>query len=299
MTRPLAIVAHQLHAGDVILALAIVLFLSGAVSAVYVTLSRRQVASLLRRYAWVSWQLGLMLMMEQGYELVRGHIQPKTDVAIINAYRIIDFEWRHGFFIESRLERNLLQYRELMTGIDLFYILSHAFVTIGVIAAICIWRRQHYTFVRNMFLITTAIALAVFYLYPTAPPRMLSNYGFVDPLVWSHLAQAGGAQPGSYTYNPYAAMPSLHVGYALIVAWGAFAAWRHWLVRVAALAYPAAMAAAVVISANHFLLDVAGAVVTVLAARGVLWLVAHAGVAAQPIMAAVRILEVYPTAAEP
>ncbi|HEX6510202.1 MAG TPA: phosphatase PAP2 family protein, partial [Chloroflexota bacterium] len=75
----------------------------------------------------------------------------------------------------------------------------------------------------------------------------------------------GGAQPDSYTYNPYAAMPSLHVGYALVVAWGVFVAERRLWVRLAAILYPILMAATVVISGNHWILDVAGAAVTVVA----------------------------------
>lgn len=124
-------------------------------------------------------------------------------------------------------------------------------------------RREHYAFVRNLMMLTTAVALVAFYLYPTAPPRMLGNYGFVDPLQLHHLVGDGGAQPGSYTYNPYAAMPSLHVGYALVVAWGLFAAERKLWIRVAAVLYPVLMAATVIISGNHWILDVAGAVVTV------------------------------------
>jgi membrane-associated phospholipid phosphatase len=95
---------------------------------------------------------------------------------------------------------------------------------------------------------------------------MLGNYGFVDPLQLHHLVGDGGSQPGSYTYNPYAAMPSLHVGYALVVAWGLVVAERKTWIRVAAVFYPVVMAATVVISGNHWILDVVGAVVTVIVA---------------------------------
>jgi membrane-associated phospholipid phosphatase len=123
-----------------------------------------------------------------------------------------------------------------------------------------------------LLLVTTAIALVSFYFFPTAPPRFFPNYGFVDPAVSNHLVNAGEAQPSSYTYNPYAAMPSLHVGYALVVALSAFLADRRIWIRGLALLYPVAMAAVVIISGNHWLLDVAGAVVTVVLAQCILLL---------------------------
>jgi membrane-associated phospholipid phosphatase len=142
-------------------------------------------------------------------------------------------------------------------------------MTIGVIAWIYLRRRELYPFVRNLIMTTTAITLVVYYLYPTAPPRMLGNYGFVDPLTLNHYVAAGGEQPGSYFYNPYAAMPSLHVGYAVCVAWALFLAYPSLRVRMLAALYPIAMAATVIITGNHWVLDVIGAVVAV-AMAGVL-----------------------------
>ena len=124
-------------------------------------------------------------------------------------------------------------------------------------------RREHYAFIRNMFAVTTGIALIVFTVYPTAPPRMFPNYGFADPEQMLHLVAAGGAQLNSYTYDPYAAMPSLHVTYAILVALGIVIAERRRIWRVAALLYPCLMVATVLITANHWILDVVGACVTV------------------------------------
>lgn len=220
--------------------------------------------------AKLSWQIGSVLGLEQAYEFTRGQIPHETDVALLNAYRLLDLEWYHGFFVESRIERFFLPFHLLMKGIDLFYIIGHVFVTIGVLIWIYTRHRERYPLVRNLLMVTTAIALVAFYLYPTAPPRMLGNYGFVDPLQSNHLVGAGGSQPGSYTYNPYAAMPSLHVAYAIVVSWVAFLANRQIVLRVLAVLYPVVMAATVIISGNHWLLDVAGAVITVLAARLIL-----------------------------
>jgi membrane-associated phospholipid phosphatase len=263
-------VGHQLQTGDVILAA--VLALLGSALAV----SLVQVLGLLRSSQWAerytnfAWQVGGLLGLEQAYEFTRGRIPLETDVAVLNAYRVLDFEWRHGFFIESRLERFFLRYHMVMSAVDGFYVFAHVGVTLGVLVWIYVRRRDQYPFVRNLLALTTGIALIVFYVYPTAPPRLLPNYGFVDPAYFYHLVDAGGAQLDSYTYNPYAAMPSLHVGYALVIAWSLLRAERRTAVRALAVLYPPVMAAVVLISGNHWVLDVVGAVITVALAGGVL-----------------------------
>lgn len=278
MIGPLGALGHQLLAGDMLLGVALGLGCGWLVCGLLVLL-RAPNKGWERRTARFAWQFATLLGLEQAYEFTRGRMVDlqNNDVALLNAYRLLDWEWRHGFFVEGRIERFFLQSQLAMSAVDVFYVVSHVAVTLGVMVWLYSRRREHFPFLKNMLMVTTAIALAVFYLYPTAPPRMLSNYGFVDPaVVVHHLIGDGGAQPGSYTYNPYAAMPSLHVGYALIVGWSLFRATRRLAVRVIALLYPLAMGAAVIISGNHWLLDVAGAVVTVLVARlivlGLWWL---------------------------
>jgi hypothetical protein len=263
MASWLTVLAHQLLLGDIILAIALFLLTSCAACCLLYLCGVRRGADLGERYVRFAWQLGIVLGLEQAYELVRGQIPRQTPVALLHAYRLLDLEWRHGFFIESRVERFFLQYQLVMNAIDLFYVAAHLAVTVGMLIWVYARHRSHYPFLRNMLAITTGLALVAFYVYPTAPPRLLANYGFVDPAQLHHLVPAGGAQLDSYTYNPYAAMPSLHVAYALVVGWVVVLIHRRRWVRTAGILYPCAMAAAVVISGNHWVLDVAGAVITV------------------------------------
>lgn len=255
MSAAIHALVHQLQTGDVVLGLAVVLLVSAGAA--------RLVGRRGRGYGRFAWQIGAILGLEQAYEFSRGRIPHETDIALLNAIRILDLEWQHGFFIEGRIERFFLQFQPLMNAIDLFYVLAHVGVTIGVLVYIYFAHREQYAFTRNLMMVTTAIALVAFYVYPTAPPRMLPEYGFFDPLQLHHLAAVGGDQPDSYTYNPYAAFPSLHVGYALVVSLSLFLAERRRWVRTLCVLYPITMAAVVVISGNHWLLDVAGAGVTV------------------------------------
>jgi membrane-associated phospholipid phosphatase len=262
---------HQLQAGDIVLWAATLLLVSSALCSIATRLWESGWKGRLAGYAEFAWQIGVVLALEQAYEFTRGRITAGTpDVALLHAYRVLDLEWRHGFFVEQRLERFFLQFGFIMNAIDLFYVFAHLIASIGVLVWVYVRRRQSYPFVRNLMMLTTAIALVAFYVYPTAPPRMLGNYGFVDPLQLHHLVGAGGAQPNSFTYNPYAAMPSLHVGYALIVGVGVWLADRRVWARVLACLYPLTMSAAVVISGNHWILDVIGAFITVSIAAGTL-----------------------------
>lgn len=271
---------RQLQTGDVVLA-AVLILLASIAGAWLVRFAVMGHEERLKRYIRFAWQLAAVLGLEQAYEFTRGQIPHETDVALINSYRLLDLEWSHGFFVESRIERFFLQFGLVMNAVDVFYIACHVTVTIGVLVWLYTRRPEHYPFTRNLLLVTTAIALVAFYLYPTAPPRLLSNYGFVDPTVLYHLVSQGGAQVSSYTYNPYAAMPSLHVGYAIVAAWGLFIGTRRRIVRVLAVVYPFAMAGAVIISGNHWVLDVVGAVVTVLAARLILYALSQGSAVAQ------------------
>lgn len=278
-----AALIHQLRAGDVVLGMVFFLFGSWAICRLLWLTGVIAPSRWGDRYARFASQIGLLLALEQAYEFVRGQLPYYQAIAYTHAYHLMDLEWRHGLFIEARVERFFLQFPQLMLGIDLFYVLGHLVITIAVIAWIYGRRGEHYPFVRNLLVLTTAIALVAYYLYPTAPPRLLSNYGFVDPTIANHLVGPGGAQPDSYTYNPYAAMPSLHVAYAIVVAWGLLLCERSRIVRLLAVLYPLAMSAAVIISGNHWLLDVCGAFITV-AAAGACLLTASG---LQPLLSAV------------
>ncbi|GAC1445580.1 MAG: phosphatase PAP2 family protein [Chloroflexota bacterium] len=262
---------HQIMVGDVLLSAVLIVLATSIVCRVLFLLSIVTRGGLVDRYGRLGWQIGALLGLEQAYEFTRGQIPQRTDVALFHAYGLLDLEWRHGMFIEQRLEQYFLHFKTMMAAIDIFYVAGHVAVTIGVLIWIGLKHKGEYPHLRNMLILTTGIALIAFYFYPTAPPRLLGQYGFQDPLVMNHLIPAGEAEPGSYTFNPYAAMPSLHVAYALVACWCLYSVQRQIAVRVLALLYPVAMAAAVLISGNHWVLDVVGAVVTVLAARTIIF----------------------------
>ena len=90
--------------------------------------------------------------------------------------------------------------------------------------------------------------------FPVAPPRLLPEWGFVDTIVLLN-PENYNLQP-SFLVNHYAAVPSLHVGWALLVGVALFDVDRRVPMRAFALLLPTAMFFSVVLTANHFILDV-------------------------------------------
>jgi membrane-associated phospholipid phosphatase len=119
-------------------------------------------------------------------------------------------------------------------------------------------RRPHYTFTRDAILTSGALALVAYAFFPVAPPRLLPGEGFIDTLqALDNLSYQ--AQSTDFFVNPYAAMPSLHVGWAFLVALGAVRAFPgNRLVLVLAVLHPIAQWSSTVFTGNHYFLDGVG-----------------------------------------
>jgi hypothetical protein len=147
-----------------------------------------------------------------------------------------------------------------------YYAVAHFAVTIAVL--VWVWWRHpgHYRTLRNALLAINLIGFLVFWAYPVAPPRMLSGLGFVDVAAVTHSLGAWSSGALASQANEYAAMPSLHVAWAL---WCALAVWsirKDPGARAAAAGYVALTSIVVMATANHYFLDVvAGAVAAVVA----------------------------------
>jgi hypothetical protein len=199
------------------------------------------------------------------YLVVRGAVEGREGEAFDNAEQVIDVEQWIGIFWEPDLQGAILPHEAAEWLVNAIYVWGH----LPVIIAVAVWvyasHRSQYSLFRNAFLISGAIGLLVFFLLPTAPPRLLQQYGFVDTA--SKSASYYVWQPPALV-NQFAAMPSLHFGWNVLVA-AALVANLHGHWRYAALLMPAAIGGAAVLTANHFFLDLAAGAVVALAA---LWL---------------------------
>ena len=199
------------------------------------------------------------------YQLVRGTVDGRTSEAFHRAATLVDVEQALGIFWEAELQSLVVTQALAVRAVNTIYVWGHLPLIIIVAIWLFSFHRNRYPLFRNAFLISGAIALFFFWLAPTAPPRYLQYWGFVDTAVSS----------GSYYFfqppalvNQYAAMPSLHFGWSLLAAIAIFANLRAPL-RYVALVMPVFTLAGIVLTGNHFFLDAAaGAAVAFFA----LWL---------------------------
>jgi hypothetical protein len=191
--------------------------------------------------------------------------EPGRARAAANAERVVALERRLGIHVEPRLQARLLPHRRLLSVLNVAYVFSNAALTVGWLMRLYGRRHPEFHRFRRAAVLATLIAQPVFVLFPCAPPRSLD--GFVDT-----MSDVTGVDLDSgvvvQLYDPLAAMPSIHVAYAVVTAAGVSAASESPLLRAAAPAYPPLVAAVVFVTANHYVLDaVAGAAVAGLALR--------------------------------
>jgi hypothetical protein len=192
------------------------------------------------------------------YTLIRAVAGEDVDAAFDHAGRVLQVEqWLH-LPSETDLQTVLLAWRPLTVAANGYYAAAHLPVTFLALLWLFLRHPAHYAWARRALVSATTVALAVYLLVPVAPPRMLT--GFVDTATL--LGQSVYGSPGgSSIADQYAAMPSLHVGWAILVATvGISAARSRW--RWLWLVHPVVTVLVVVSTGNHYWLDgIAGAAV--------------------------------------
>jgi hypothetical protein len=187
------------------------------------------------------------------YVLVRELTEGSPERAIANAEALLAFEQRLGIDHEHTLVALSIEHDWLRTFANWVYIWGHWPVIICVSTWLFVHHRERYLWLRNAVIASGMIGFAFFALVPMAPPR-LSGLGYVDTITtWSNSYRI--MQPPDYA-NLYAAMPSLHFGWDLLVGIALFTSTTVLALRVFACVMPTLMAFAVVATANHWILDV-------------------------------------------
>ena len=222
------------------------------------------------------WQIVLFCGAYWLYRLVRGLVWDQSAAAFEHARQIVDVERALGLFVEPSLQHWAIGSGWIDDIGSWMYLNTHFVVTTCALAYIYLFRNEHYYFVRNMFMVAMGLALAGYLLYPTAPPRMLPELGFADSV--SDFTGVSSDASVNALFNPYAAVPSMHVGFALMLSVPMIRmARRTWAKALWALYVPV-VTLVVVVTANHWVLDaVAGAAVAAVSA-----------LAAQTVFARVR-----------
>jgi hypothetical protein len=206
-------------------------------------------------------ELALMVAVFMVYRQVRHLTSGDLDQATANANRVVDAERWFGVFNEVSLQRLALRSHGVIEFLDHYYVFVHFTASVGFMAWVFLRHPQAWPRIRTWFLSVTIAGLAIHVAFPLAPPRMLSQHGFVDTLhvygpdIYSRDVTASAA-------NQLAAMPSLHFAWAAIVAAGLISISRsRWSLLI--VLHPAVTLLAIVATANHYWLDaiVGGALV--------------------------------------
>jgi len=222
------------------------------------------------------WQIVLFCGAYWLYRLVRGQVWDQSAAAFEHARNVVSLERALHVFIEPSVQSWALNTGWADQVGSWMYLNTHFIVTTCTLAFIYLFRNEHYYFVRNMFMVAMGLALVGYVLYPTAPPRMLPELGFVDSV--SDFTGVSSDSDVNALFNPYAAVPSMHVGFALMLSIPMIRMARHRATKVLWAFYAPIVTGVVVVTGNHWIFDAAtGALVAAVAA-----------VAAQTVFARVR-----------
>jgi PAP2 superfamily len=204
------------------------------------------------------------------YELTRGSFGESWGLAQRHAHEIVRFERDLGMFWEWDVQRWAQSLPGLPAVLGAAYIGLHVVATIAALVWVYRRHREHFALLRTVLVFSSAFALVLYALYPTAPPR-LAGLGIADTVTDHTGINLNSAFLGQL-YNPIAAVPSLHFGYALIVGVTVALLSPNLVVRVLGALYPFAMLFVIVATGNHFWIDAAvGGLVVAVA-----WLLARA-----------------------
>jgi len=236
-------------------------------------------ASMIRRRWWL--EVLYILAFYLIYSTIRnqfgsgGNFKVGSGRSLDNAIAIIDVEKAMGLFFEEAVQRPVIGWDWYLQFWNIFYGSLHFAVTIFAMVFLYIRFPLRYRCYRNIILSTTAFALIGFVTFPLMPPRLLnagepygaelSQYDFVDSLakvggLWSF--DSGTMEAIS---NQWAAMPSLHISWAMWCTIALYPVLQSGWSRFAIAAYPFLTLYAIVVTANHYWIDaVGGAIILVL-----------------------------------
>jgi PAP2 superfamily len=201
--------------------------------------------------AWLCWV----------YDAITNLAPLRLHAALTHAHDILSLEQSLHIDPERTLDRWLAGHHTLGLLVSDYYDNAHFVVTLGLLGYLW-WRRADiYRPLRNSLVLANVIAFVVFWLFPVAPPRMLP--GFVDVVASTHAIGSWHTGALASAANQLAAMPSLHIAWAV---WCTLVLWRistrRW-VRALAVIYPCVTAFAVLSTGNHYVLDVLGGLATI------------------------------------
>jgi len=202
--------------------------------------------------AWLCWV----------YDAITNLAPLRMHSALSHSRDILNLERSLHLDPELTLNKWLASHHTLGLLVSDYYDNAHFIVTLSLLGWLWYRRAAIYRPLRNALVLTNLIGFAVFWRYPVAPPRLLARAGFSDVVASTHAFGSWHTGSLASAANQLAAMPSLHIAWAV---WCTIALWRmssrHW-VRALAVLYPCLTCLAVLSTGNHFLMDALAGLLT-------------------------------------
>ncbi len=227
-------------------------------------------------------EVTIVLAVYIAYSLTQGSLAKSAGLAMNNAFNIIDLEKHLNIFLELEIQHWLLQ-SQFVTHLANY---AYTFLYYPFLITFAIWAyKRHYgqyIIFRNIFLVSAAMGLLCFALYPVAPPRMLPDLGFADTMARYELIHYSPLIP-SFLVNQYAAMPSFHFGWSLLAGSATALIATSWWLKVLGASMPLIMLISIIATGNHFILDALGGAAAVGIAYGIVSLLIRRNKYLQPV----------------
>lgn len=208
----------------------------------------------------------LLVVLYAAYDLGRGAVMSGVATAVAHARSFYRLEGDLHLAVERPIQQATLGVPGLTVAFGITYMALHLLLT----GAVLLWlHRRHpegYVRLRTALLVCSVIALVGFIVWPTAPPR-LAGLGIIGTL--SRAGVALKSPTLTVLYNPYAAFPSLHEGYAALTGWAIRRHAPNRLVRAFGVVMPVWVAVEVIATGNHFVVDVVAGIAAGLVGRAV------------------------------
>jgi hypothetical protein len=223
------------------------------------------------------------------YFFIRGALPEPVPEAVARSTKIIHLEQAMGIFVERQWQEPVLKSHLLMEIANGIYVWGHFPVIIAAAVWLYWWKRERYGFYRTGLVLSGFLGLWSYAFFPAAPPRLMpSEWGFVDTMAL--VAQENyDMQPAPFL-NHYAAVPSLHFGWAMLASIAIWENSKNLAFRAFAILMPTAMFWSIVVTANHFIFDMLVGAAVVMVALFISWLCYTGRLAIRPVLERLPVL---------
>ncbi len=199
-------------------------------------------------------QIAILVGVDLIYEVARGIADSQRADAIAHGAWIINFEQDTHTFFEPGLQAFFMPAGWVIDIANQIYLNAQFSIALGFLVWLYLFRNESYYFVRNMFVVSMGLAVVGYTLYPTAPPRMFPEHGFVDTINdFSNVNHDSGL--AKILINPYAAVPSMHCAFSMMIGGTGFMVCRHWFSKAFWGFWPFLVSWVTIVTANHYWVD--------------------------------------------